>query len=281
MMRRALGCLLVAVLVAACVVAGARQDPDLVSLSAGVDEPGPADARAPDRAAVVSRSAERLPLAGRTVVIDPGHQLGNHHFPRRVNRRVPAGGFKKPCNTTGTATRSGFAEATFAWRVSTLLRNRLERLGAEVVLTRSSNRQDRWGPCVDERGRAGNKADADLKLSLHGDGSEARGARGFHVIAPTDRKPWTHDIHRASKRLARETRAALRAAGFRVANYAAGGDGLDFRSDLGTLNLSDVPTVMVELGNMRNPRDAHRMTSRPGQAAYARALGRAVRGYLR
>jgi N-acetylmuramoyl-L-alanine amidase len=65
-----------------------------------------------------------------------------------------------------------------------------------------------------------------------------------------------------------------------VANYIAGGDGLDFRSDLGTLNLSNIPTVMVELGNMRNPRDAHRMTSRSGRATYARGLALAVRRFL-
>jgi N-acetylmuramoyl-L-alanine amidase len=221
------------------------------------------------------------PLAGRTIVLDPGHQLGNHNFPRKISRQVPAGGFKKSCNTTGTATRGGFAEATFAWRVSTLLRSRLERLGAHVVLTRTSNRQDRWGPCVDYRGRKGNKADADLKLSLHGDGSTARGARGFHVIAPTDRKPWTHDIYQVSKRLAWQTKASLRSAGVPVSNYTAGGDGLDYRSDLGTLNLSDIPVVMVELGNMRDRRDAHRMTTAHGRATYARALATAVRSFLR
>ena len=221
------------------------------------------------------------PLAGRTIVIDPGHQLGNHNYPRKIRRPVPAGGFRKPCNTTGTATRGGFAEATFVWRVSTMLRQRLELLGATVVLTRHSNRQDRWGPCVDYRGRVGNKAGADLKLSLHGDGSDARGARGFHVIAPTDRRPWTHDIYRASQRLAGQTRASLRAAGIPLSNYAAGGDGLDYRSDLGTLNLSDVPVAMVELGNMRNARDAHRMTTPQGRAIYARALANAVRAFLR
>ena len=71
-----------------------------------------------------------MPLAGRTVVIDPGHQLGNHNFPRQINRLVPAGGFKKPCNTTGTATNGGYPEATFTWQVARLLRQRLERLGA-------------------------------------------------------------------------------------------------------------------------------------------------------
>lgn len=225
--------------------------------------------------------ARPAPLAGRLVVVDPGHQLGNHNYPRQINRPVRAGGSTKPCNTTGTATNSGYAEATFAWRVATRLRTRLERLGARVVLTRTSNRQDRWGPCIDERGRRGNKAHADMKISVHGDGSYTAGARGFHVIAPTDRRPWTHDIYRSSKRLALDTRRALRASGFSVANYIAGGDGLDFRSDLGTLNLSNIPTVMLEAGNMRSAADARRMTSASGQRAYATALTRAVRRFLR
>jgi N-acetylmuramoyl-L-alanine amidase len=220
------------------------------------------------------------PLTGRTIVLDAGHQLGNSRFPRRVYRLVPAGGMRKPCNTVGTATRGGFAESTLNWRVTSRLRARLERWGAQVVLTRHSNRRDRWGPCVDERGRKGNRV-ADLRLSVHADGSTRRGARGFHVIAPTDRRPWTHDIHADSTTLAWQVRASLRAAGVPVANYTAGRRGLAFRSDLGTLNLSDIPAVMVELGNMRNPRDAHRMTSRRGQAAYARALADAVLAYFR
>jgi N-acetylmuramoyl-L-alanine amidase len=148
------------------------------------------------------------------------------------------------------------------------------------MLTRHSNRQDRWGPCVDIRGRDGNKRHADLKISIHGDGSYVAGARGFHVIAPTDRRPWTHDIYKPSRRLALVTRRALEAMGLQVANYIAGGDGLDFRSDLATINLSNMPTVMVELGNMRNPVDARRMTSRSGRATYARGLALAVRRFL-
>ncbi len=221
-----------------------------------------------------------LPLSGRTVVIDPGHQLGNHNYPAEIDRMVPAGGFDKPCNTTGTATNGGYPEATFTWQVSRLLRKRLVALGATVRLTRYSNREDRWGPCVDVRGRDGNSINADLKLSVHGDGSYTAGAHGFHVIAPTDRAPWTHDIFRPSRRMAVDTRAALEGVGLPVANYIAGGDGLDFRSDLATLNLSNVPTVMVELGNMRNPRDARRMTSSAGRATYARGLVHAVRTYL-
>lgn len=213
-------------------------------------------------------------------MIDPGHQLGNHNFPEKINRLVPAGGFRKPCNTTGTATNGGYPEATFAWRVSKLLQARLGSLGAKVRLTRVTNREDRWGTLVDARGRAGNKVHADAKISIHGDGSYTTGAHGFHVIAPTDRRPWTHDIYRTSKRLALDTRAALKDRGLTVANYIAGNDGLDFRSDLATLNLSDIPTVMVELGNMRNAGDAHRMTRPAGRATYAGALAAAVRRFI-
>jgi N-acetylmuramoyl-L-alanine amidase len=220
------------------------------------------------------------PLAGKVIVLDAGHQLGNHNFPEEINRLVPAGGFSKPCNTTGTATDGGYAEATFAWGVTMKLKAKLEKSGATVVLTRTSNREDRWGPCVDVRGRAGNKVDADLKLSVHGDGSLAAGAHGFHVIYPPDRAPYTDDVFKASKRLALVTKDALVNKEFSVANYIAGGDGLDERADLGTLNLSDVPVVMLEAGNMRDSGDAAVMTSAKGQARYARALAVAVRAFL-
>ncbi len=219
-------------------------------------------------------------LAGKVIVLDAGHQLGNHNFPEQINRLVPAGGFSKPCNTTGTATDGGYAEATFAWNVTMKLKAKLEKSGATVVLTRTSNREDRWGPCVDVRGRAGNKKSADLKLSIHGDGSLASSAHGFHVIYPPDRAPYTDDVFKPSKRLALVTKDALVSKGFSVANYIAGGDGLDERADLGTLNLSDVPVVMLEAGNMRDSGDAAVMTSAKGQARYARALAVAVRAFL-
>jgi N-acetylmuramoyl-L-alanine amidase len=249
----------------------------LVVLASAVSTAGPAGATRP---LPDGRSVAGLPLAGRIVVLDPGHQLGNHNFPSRIRRPVPAGGFRKPCNTTGTATDRGYPEATFVWQVSRIVQRRLEALGARVVLTRQANSQRTWGPCVDVRGRAGNRIGADLKLSIHADGSYAAGARGFHVIAPPDRRGWTHDVFRTSRRLALDLRSALRAHSFARANYVAGGDGLDVRGDLGTLNLSDVPVAMVELGNMRNAHEARRMASAPGRAAYAAALVAGVRRYL-
>ncbi|MET0837368.1 MAG: N-acetylmuramoyl-L-alanine amidase [Marmoricola sp.] len=247
--------------------------------------PAPASTRADSTGAASAKRgtetrAPAQPLRGIRIALDPGHQLGNSRYPRQTSRLVPAGGFRKPCNTTGTSTNRGVAEATVNFRLSRAVKARLTRLGARVFLTRTTNSLRRWGPCVDARGRFGERVGARLTVSLHADGAGSSG-RGFHVIAPTGREPWTTDIATASLRLAKALRAALVRGGVPRSNYTAGGDGLDVRGDLGTLNLSDVPVAMIEIGNMRNAGDARRMTSKAGRARYAAAVVRGIRTYLR
>ena len=236
---------------------------------------------APDpRGSRAALSAARpMPLSGITVALDPGHQLGNHRFPRQTGALVPAGGFRKPCNTTGTATGTGVAEATVNYWISRRVASRLQALGAEVRFTRLYNSERFWGPCIDARGRFGARVGADLEVSLHADGA-ASSAHGFHVITPVSRAPWTDDIARPSLRLSRALRSALLAGAVPRSSYAGSGTGLVARSDLGTLNLADVPIAMIEIGNMRNASDARRMTSRAGQDRYADAVVRGIRAYL-
>lgn len=258
----------------ACVVAAACS---VLMACTGESAPNAPPAQEPS-SSTTTPAAPADGVDGATIVIDAGHQLGNKNF-AWTDRLVPAGGFDTTCNGTGTATNAGFPEATFNFRVATRLRRQLERHGARVVMTRTRNRAELGGPCVDERGRAGNDLGADLKLSIHADGSYTDG-EGFHVIAPTHRAPWTDDIYRSSKRLAHAAKRGLMRAGFSPADYVAGGDGLDFRADLATLNLSDIPTVLVETGNMRNADEARVMSSRHGQYRYARALLRGIRLFL-
>lgn len=228
--------------------------------------------------AAPNRSASRR-WVGTVIMIDPGHQLGNATHPRQVNRLVNAGGFRKPCNSTGTATNAGFPEATFNWRVARALKRQLRARGAAVRMTRTTNSYDDWGPCIDVRGRAGNRVNADAMVSIHGDGASA-GTRGFFVIRPSDRAGWTSDIYRPSARYAQRVKTGLVRAGVRVSN-SYGEDGFDVRGDLGTLNWSDVPAVMVELGNMRNRTDARHMTSAHYRKhRYARGLRLGIGGFL-
>jgi N-acetylmuramoyl-L-alanine amidase len=100
------------------------------------------------------------------------------------------------------------------------------------------------------------------------------------VIAPAVRDPWTTEIGAASRRLALALRAGFDAAGVPRSSYVNRGTGLNVRGDLGTLNLSDVPVAMVEVGNMRNASDARLMTSSAGRERYAAAVVSGIRRYL-
>lgn len=223
------------------------------------------------------------PLRGRVVVLDPGHQRGNGSFPDEIAAPVDAGGFTKECNTTGTASDGGYAESTFTWQVAVVARRELERMGARVVMTRDADSGEEWGPCIDERGRIGNPGEpgptADVRVSIHADGVVDEGATGFHVIRPARREGWTDDIEQPSRQLARALRDALVAEGIEPSSYQ-GRRGIDVRGDLGTLNLSDVPAVMAELGNMRAASDAALMESEQGRRRYGRAIALGVRAFL-
>jgi N-acetylmuramoyl-L-alanine amidase len=218
----------------------------------------------------------RAPLTGRTVVLDPGHNRDNALFPAEINRLVDAGGFLKPCNTTGTATNDGIPEATLNWELALALQVRLEDRGATVILTRNANAG--WGPCIDERAAIANRAGAGLLLSLHGDGAAAA-AHGFHVIQPGVLPGYTDDIAADSQRAALDVRDALVAAGLSPSTYI-GSQGLDVRTDLGTLNRADVPAVMLEAGNLRNADDAALLTGAAGRARIADALTAAIIDFL-
>ena len=226
---------------------------------------------------VTESTSATTPLpSGAVVVIDPGHNGGNAAHPEIINKQVPAGfGQMKACNTTGTATASGYPEHALNWAVAKRLRALLQDAGITVLMTRDSD--DGVGPCVDERAAIGNEAHADAVISIHGDGADAS-VRGFFVMTAS-RTEAPDAVDARTDGLAVAVRDAMAGAGFPVSN-GLGRDGLWARSDLGGLNLSLVPTVMIELGNMRNPAEAKRLSGKRGQARYAEALAAGVEAFL-
>jgi N-acetylmuramoyl-L-alanine amidase len=220
--------------------------------------------------------AAALPLAGVVIALDPGHNGGNAAHATQIARKVWIGNRYKPCNQVGTSTRSGYPEHRFNFDVALRVKASLEYFGATVFLTRPNDTG--FGPCVDVRGKFGEKVHADLMVSIHGDGSSTS-HRGFFVMKPGLVAGYTNDIVVESGVLAKAVRNGLTDAGLSVANYYAT-NGLKTRTDLGTLNWSDVPTVMVELGNMKNAADAARMTARKGRTQYANGIVFGIRRYL-
>jgi len=221
-------------------------------------------------------------LKGKVVVIDPGHNLGNFKHPTEINRQVNIGTNSKECDTTGTATNAGYPEARFTLDVSRRLRTLLEEQGATVKLTHDGDRP--WGPCVTERAEIGNKAHADAAISIHADGSAA-GNRGFHVILPGavhDGAADTRAIAGPSRDLGVRIKDGFaRATGTAPSNYIGGGTGLDVRKDLGGLNLSTVPKVFIECGNMRDSKDAALLTSGAWRQKAAEGMSGGIVSFLR
>lgn len=228
-----------------------------------------------------STSPSTGPLAGKVVVVDPGHNPGNFRHSREINQLVDVGTHRKECDTTGTATNAGYTEAEFTFDVSQRLRALLEEQGATVQFTHTNDRP--FGPCVDERAQIGNKAKADAVISIHADGS-ATGNRGFHLILPALVKAGgadTSQIVGPSRELGeRISGKFVRATGSAPSNYVGGGTGLDVRKDLGGLNLSTVPKVFIECGNMRDPQDAALLTSSNWRQKAAQGMADGISSYL-
>lgn len=227
---------------------------------------------------LLAASARAAPLTGKVVVLDPGHNGGNARAASQINRLVPIGqGQRKACNTTGTATNAGYAEAAFTWDVAKRARRILQARGAAVTLTRKDNTS--VGPCVNVRAQIANRAKADAAVSIHADGAAA-GARGFHVIEPSRIAGLTDDIFSPSHRLALALRDRFEAAtGEPFANYI-GSRGIDRRGDLGGLRLANVPAVFIETGNMRNAVDAKRLTTPAYRQKVAQGVADGIEAFL-
>ncbi|MGA5033234.1 N-acetylmuramoyl-L-alanine amidase [Streptomyces cellulosae] len=247
------------------------------SPSAGDEESSPAP-----RTPSASAPAAAGPLKGKVVVIDPGHNPANVKHTAEINRQVDVGTHRKECDTTGTSTNDGYAEAEFTLDVAHRMRAILRKQGATVKLTQDRDRP--FGPCVDERARIGNAAKADAVVSIHADGSGA-GNRGFHVILPgpvnageADTRAVVEPSRELGERIAGNF---VRVTGTAPSNYIGGGTGLVTRKDLGGLNLSTVPKVFIECGNMRDSKDAALLTSGAWRQKAAQGISEGIVSFLR
>jgi N-acetylmuramoyl-L-alanine amidase len=220
------------------------------------------------------------PLVGEVVTIDPGHNGGNGADPGFIDRPIDGGDFTEACDTAGTTDLDGYPEHAFNFDVATRLATLLTSGGATVVLTRSTDTG--VGPCVDERAGIGNLAGSDAAISIHGDGGPP-GGRGFAVDVPVPVVSPISDnraIVGPSGQLGDDVRDDyLAATGEPVSDYA-GTDGIAPRSDLGGLNLSTVPKVLVECANMQNAADTANIESPQWRQQAAQGLADGITAFL-
>jgi N-acetylmuramoyl-L-alanine amidase len=222
-------------------------------------------------------SVSAPPLAGKIVGIDPGHNGGNFTDPDAIARQIWNGAEWEACDTTGTTTDGGYTEAQFNFNVATYLRADLRRDGARVIMTRTSNTG--VGPCVNRRAEIINAAHADVAVDIHADGAAASG-RGFTILEPVADGP-NDAVIAASQRFGGDVRQAMLAETTMPESNYEGSGGVMPRDDLAGLNLTTVPKVLIECGNMRNAVDAGLLVTARFQQQVASALTAAIVRYLR
>jgi N-acetylmuramoyl-L-alanine amidase len=183
-------------------------------------------------------------------------------------------GGTKECQTTGTTTDTGYPEHSFNWDVVLRIRAELTQLGVRTAMSRGND--NALGPCVDQRAAMANGLRPDAIVSIHADGGPPDGS-GFHVNYSNP--PLNNAQSGSAVGFAKVMRDQLVAAGFRPSTYR-GSDGLYGRADLAGLNLAQYPSILIELGNMKNQQEAAAMITPDGRAKYAGAVVQGINAYL-
>ncbi|WP_370333691.1 Rv3717 family N-acetylmuramoyl-L-alanine amidase [Mycolicibacterium hippocampi] len=211
-------------------------------------------------------------IAGKIVFLDPGHNGAND---ASISRQVPTGrGGTKDCQASGTSTNDGYPEHTFNWDTTLRVRQALTALGVRTAMSRGDDTGP--GPCVDERAALANSVQPNAVVSIHGDGGPPTG-RGFHILYSAP--PLNAAQAGPSVQFARVMRDQLAGSGIPPATYI-GSSGLNPRADIAGLNLAQYPSILVELGNMKNPVDSALMTTEQGRQKYADAVVRGIVAFL-
>ncbi len=221
-----------------------------------------------------------LPLAGLTVAVDPGHDGGNGGDPAAINRPIDGGGFTESCDTAGATTADGYTEHGFNFDVAIRLEALLRAEGATVVSTRTTDTG--VGPCVDVRAAIGNGSGAAVAVSVHADGGPV-GGRGYTVIMPAPVVSPISDnrsIVAPSALLGTDVRDSFGSDTGEPTSSYDGQDGLITRDDLGGLNLSTVPKVLIECANMANSTDAGLIETPQWRQGAARGIADGIRSFL-
>ena len=198
-------------------------------------------------------------LKGKVICIDPGH-------PSEVGR--------------GTRGKK-LTEMGVVWNMALMVKTRLEKMGAKVVLTKSSLEQ-----MVRNKDRAAiaNRSKADLMIRFHCD---AAAGSGFATYYPTQqgksqgKKGPSPELLKKLKPIATRFHAALEEG--MKGHLNSHGLKSDLKTAIGGRQgaltgsiFSQVPVVLVELVVLTNSKDEAFIAAKKNQEIYANALANAV-----
>ncbi|MBB6176003.1 N-acetylmuramoyl-L-alanine amidase [Anoxybacillus tengchongensis] len=187
------------------------------------------------------RNIAGSPVKGRIIVVDAGH------------------GGKDPGAISG-----GANEKTIVLEVAKLLKDKLEKAGATVVMTRETDVY----PTLQDRVDIAKNNYAEMFVSIHTNSATNTSAKGAEVYYDSSTNPNAEE----SKKLAQYIQEEI----VRMANMVDRGVK---NSGLYVLRNNNVTSVLVELGFISNAEDRAKLTSAQYQNIYAEAIYQGIVKY--
>ncbi|MCX8129062.1 MAG: N-acetylmuramoyl-L-alanine amidase [Clostridia bacterium] len=200
-------------------------------------------------------------LAGRTICIDPGHQLKGNSGQEPI---APGSNIMKDKTTSGTSgVVTKIPEYELNLHISLLIKKKLEEHGARVIMTRETNNVNISNI---NRAKMANKSNAGLAVRIHADGAADSKIRGASVLYPGGKYIKDGDMLKKSKIAAKKVTESIRK------NSAAVSVKSVERNDLTGFNWSEVPVILVEVGFMSNPAEDRLMKTKKYRENMAEAV---------
>lgn len=197
---------------------------------------------------VITVYRQQSGLAGKTIVIDPGHGGSD---PGAIGKVL------------------GVTDADVGLTVGQKLRDLLEAQGAEVIMTRDSD--VRVG--LNDRPAMANKVEADIFVSIHGNSATNTTAKGIQVYyyAPSSNANLYGQSY-IRKELASEVSSALQ--------NVTGTSASIKTSNLAVLRENDRPCILVETGFLSNAEEEKLLASDDYRQQLANGIYQGIRNYL-
>lgn len=203
-----------------------------------------------------------------TICIDPGHQKKQITAKEPI---APGSSVKKPgvsSGATGVSTKK--TEYQLNLEVSMIMKKKLEDKGYNVVMTRTSNDVSLSNI---KRAEIGNSSNANLVVRIHADSNASQSVSGYSVLYPSGE--YTKGIQGESKKASEFIEKKIKE------HTGASSRGIIPRSDMTGFNWSKVPSIIVEMGFLSNPKEDKLMSEKSYQDKIANGIISGIEEYLK
>ena len=206
---------------------------------------------------------------GHKIAIDPGQQKN------QMTDKEPIG--PGAADTTAkmsygaTSTTTGKREYEWSLPFAQRLKAELEARGYEVVLTREENNVEISNA---ERAKFVNESGAEVFLSLQADAASNAEAKGIYTQIPSQSNPFVGNLYSDCKRMAKLIQNNL------INETGTKDRGVQEIDKVATINYSEVPVAVLQLGFMSNKEEDANLWSEAYQDKLIKAICDAIDTYF-